>query len=292
MAVSLASGSGIDGLKGRGIEASKSALRILVPQLVSFLVIGGGGGSGALRGGGGGAGGYRSSWNGETSGGGAGAETGIVPVEGISYTVTVGAGGPEGTNGFDSVFGSVTSIGGGRGSKYTSPGSLTGGSGGGGTFSSSYPPSSGTSGQGYAGGAGAWVNGNVTGGGGGGAAGSGGAAGLNGGTGGAGRISTITGSAVTRGGGGGGGSEGYAGGVTGVGGAGGGGSNGNGTANTGGGGGGKYDGQGGGSGGSGLVVLRFVGEKPTISAGLTYTEGSVDSYTVLEFTAGTGTVTW
>jgi hypothetical protein len=25
---------------------------------------------------------------------------------------------------------------------------------------------------------------------------------------------------------------------------------------------------------------------------LTYTEGTVDSYTLLEFTAGTGTVTW
>jgi hypothetical protein len=47
-----------------------------------------------------------------------------------------------------------------------------------------------------------------------------------------------------------------------------------------------------GAGGSGIVILRFTGDTPTISAGLTYTETVIGDETLLEFTAGTGTVTW
>jgi hypothetical protein len=64
----------------------------------------------------------------------------------------------------------------------------------------------------------------------------------------------------------------------------------NGSANTGGGGGGtEYTGK---SGGSGLVILRFSGPSPTVSAGLTHSEVSYNGETILLFTAGTGTVTW
>ena len=67
----------------------------------------------------------------------------------------------------------------------------------------------------------------------------------------------------------------------------------NGTANTGGGGGGGFQNLGGQSGGSGIVILRFVGSEPkTIDAGLTYTTSIVGGDTVMQFTSGTGTVTW
>ena len=85
---------------------------------VEYLVIAGGGGSGTSGGGGGGAGGYR------TATGFSVAATGL--------TVTVGAGGAENTNGANSVFSTITSIGGGRGSAGGSVTASIGGSGGGG----------------------------------------------------------------------------------------------------------------------------------------------------------------
>ena len=89
---------------------------------VQYLVIGGGGGGGNTHGGGGGgAGGYRCSVPGESSGGGASAESPLTLGVG-SYTVTVGAGGSgaasrsvTGSTGQDSVFHTITSKGGGGG---------------------------------------------------------------------------------------------------------------------------------------------------------------------------------
>ena len=80
---------------------------------VRYLVVGGGGGGGTTQptgGGGGGAGGFL---------GGGSADT--ITVSAIDYTVTVGGGGAAGangaagTNGQNSVFGSITAIGGGGG---------------------------------------------------------------------------------------------------------------------------------------------------------------------------------
>ena len=222
---------------------------------VEYLVIAGGGAGGVgdananAYGGGGGAGGYRTNVAGQTSGGGASAESALSLSAG-NKTVTVGAGGAGasgdnqlGTNGGDSVFDSITSIGGGRGGANSADGS-SGGSGGGGKESDG-SGQSGTSGQGYGGGPGS--EGGNRGGGGGGAGGSGGTS-----SGGGGVSSTITGSAVTRAGGGG---------SNGSGGSGGGGDGGdptgyNGTANTGSGGGAATENSG--NGGSGLVVVRYL----------------------------------
>ena len=77
---------------------------------LNYLVVAGGGGGGSRYGGGGGAGGFR---------------TGTITnaTAGTSYSITVGAGGNggaggaynPGTNGNDSIFGSITSTGGGAG---------------------------------------------------------------------------------------------------------------------------------------------------------------------------------
>ena len=230
---------------------------------VEYLVIAGGGSGGGAPsryGSGGGAGGHL---------------TGHLPVTaGTGYTVTVGAGGVVSSNvadaGDDSVFGSITATGGGRGTTtssgnndYTS--GINGGSGGGGGTYNQSGPGTGTSGQGNNGGAG---SANAATGGGGGAGGAGGAAEAAGneigGLGGAGKASSITGSSVTRaGGGGGGGWQGTnnAGSAGGTGGGGRGNGNGtagtDGTANTGSGGGGGGYGHNGGDGGSGIVIIRY-----------------------------------
>lgn len=220
-------------------------------QNVEYLVIGGGGGGGLAGPGGGGAGGYRCSVSGESSGGGASAESALTVTEG-NYSITVGAGGAtapntstHGVNGSNSVFGSITSLGGGGGGSgdgIALPSS--GGSGGGGSYFDN--GASGTTGQGYRGGNSDRPS----------YSGGGGGAGAPGqditsntsGAGGAGVTSSITGSAITRAGGGGGYSSG-------AGGSGGGGAHGSsGQANTGGGGGGNA---GGGNGGSGIVIIRY-----------------------------------
>ncbi len=231
-------------------------LSAIIGSAVEYLVIAGGGCGGKHRGGGGGAGGYR------TASG--------LSVTAQSYTVTVGGGGAvDGTKGgSDSIFNSITSVGGGQGghnSSWESGSTLDGGSGGGGHTAGT--AGSGTSGQGNAGGDG--YNGgagNQNGGGGGGAS-AVGAAGVTGagGNGGNGSASSITGSSVTRSGGGGGVSTG--GGSTARGGSGGGGNGyttaddgSAGTANTGGGGGGSGSGSQvgyGWNGGSGVVIIRY-----------------------------------
>ena len=237
---------------------------------VEYLVVAGGGG-GAVNGGGAGAGGLLQ---------------GLVPVAtGSSLTVTVGAGGTGGYNysnrgsttaGQNSVFGSITAIGGGQsGTEGYNWGNGTaigasGGSGGGSGYGaigvsggSTGTSGSGTFGQGTSGGLN-WSNSANTYGGGGGA----GTAGLNApssliaGNGGAGIASAISGTitAYAGGGGGGGGAS-----TTAPGGVGGGGTgsviNGTSTAggtNTGGGGGGSGGGSGtGANGGSGIVIISY-----------------------------------
>ena len=239
---------------------------------VEYLVVAGGGSGGSRwHGAGGGAGGYRSSVTGESSGGGASAESKLT-LTANTYTVTIGAGGAavngdnvNGNQGSPSVFGAITSTGGGYGASYPSPGG-SGGSGGGGAGSPSTPQAggSGTFGQGFAGGAGDNEDGNGNGGGGGGAGAVGQAAdGVNGGNGGDGVASEITGFSVIRAGGGGGAGT-YNGGSSGLGGAGGGGSAATpgvaGAVNTGGGGGGADSSSTSvfsGAGGSGIVIIRY-----------------------------------
>ena len=225
---------------------------------VQVLVIaGGGGGAGGPAGAGGGAGGFVYS-----------ASFAITPQ---AYTVTVGAGGnggagySAGTNGSDSVFGSITAVGGGRGpaswqkNPGNSGGSGSGGSGYDGTSGTATTAGgAGTAGQGNDGGVGRGIGGNSGAGGGGGGA---GAAGGNSttsaaGNGGSGLASSITGTSVNYAGGGAGSGYGFPGGT---GGAGGGGSAGSsGTANTGGGGGAGTAVNTGGGGGSGIVIIRHL----------------------------------
>jgi hypothetical protein len=245
---------------------------------IDYLIIGGGGAGGTRHAGGGGAGGVRSSV--ASTGGGSSPESRMTVTPGALMTVTVGAGGTNGstavgsgTNGADSQLGTVISKGGGVQA-------TTGGSGGGTNYNG--PGGSGTANQGFNGGRG---GGNVgdpnwfyAGGGGGGAGGVGSdtrasAVGVSGGPGGAGVTNSITGVATCYAGGGGGGYsykatpvdpiEGGKCGSTMVGGtsprglpatAG--------AVNTGsGGGGGGFDGGGGnyagGNGGSGIVVVRY-----------------------------------
>ena len=259
---------------------------------VSTLVVAGGGGGGrdsylSGAGGGGGAGGLISSSVSFTSG--------------ITYSVTVGAGGAsvstgqKGNNGSNSVLsgGSIstqTAIGGGGGGGGSSAGNLSigsGGSGGGGNNSNQPNGASGTSGQGYAGGN---YNDGGAGGGGGSSAvgGNAGGAGGVGGAGGNGTASSITGTSVTYAGGGGGSSTGAgSGGTPGTGGAGTGSSYSNysatsATANTGSGGGGGSNGSytTSGAGGSGVVILSI----PTVS----YTGISTGSPTIT--TSGSNTI--
>ena len=313
----------------------------LVVVNAHFLVIaGGGGGGGGTMAGGGGAGGYRTSWGtGNISGGLSPVESALQLLKNTAYTVTVGAGGaggPGGTNsasnnnigtrGSDSVFATVTSLGGGPGVGYYGDGpfpsgfslptsNMGSGGGHGNTYAVSSPDNRptrqpGTAGQGFAGGQQllAAHSPSYTGMGGGGAGGQGedrvNASDTPGG--GPGLSSTITGSAVTRAGGGGGGSHGGSAGNGGPGGSGGGGRGGDGpagsagktagTANTGGGGGGAGGTSGsdtGMAGGSGLVVIRIPNtHTATFSAGVTQTMSTVGTDRVYTVTAGTGTVTF
>jgi hypothetical protein len=270
---------------------------------IDYLVIAGGGGGGFDNSGGGGAGGYRNSYNDEASGGGGTAEGSISNPSG-SYTVTIGAGGSgetsvptsRGDNGSDSVFGSITSTGGGGGgsdaNNVAGSGSNGGSGGGGAQGGNSAPGGSGTANQGYDGG-----DGNDAPAGGGGGAGAVGADGGTG-TGGVGVASTITGSSVYRGGGGGaGGSSASASGGNGGGGDGSNASGGgsykaeHGTANTGGGGGGAGSSSAWGSnGGSGVVILRVQTAHYTGTTSGSPTVTTDGSYTIMTFT-GSGSYT-
>jgi hypothetical protein len=262
----------------------------------NFLVIAGGGGAGGA-GGGGGAGGYRTSAG--TSGGGASAESTLTIDTNSIYLVTVGGGGApgattgvQGTNGTDSAFLNITSIGGGYGSGNTAPTAAIGGTGGSGGASHRSAANggvagAGTAGQGFAGGLGGdGVSVYTSGGGGGGAAQVGattnnttGAAGGNG------VASSITGTSVTRAGGGGGGTN-STGALGGSGGSGGGGKGSDantynataGEANTGGGGGGAQGNVNGTAqaGGSGIVIISYAGATQLMAGGtVTISGGNV-----------------
>ena len=259
------------GYKYHTFTASSSFISTGVAPALEYLIVAGGAGAG---GGGGGAGGLLSA----TISAGTSANT---------YSIVVGAGGggasaaSYGGQGSNSSALSVTSLGGGAGSQRGNNGS-SGGSGGGSGQDNTSSGGAGTSGQGFAGGAGrATPYGAAGGGGGAGEVGNGGGAHApgrgdpaDGGYGGDGvntysawATATSTGDSGFYAGGGGGGNN-TSGGITSItplGGAGGGGngarSNGgtgnSGTANTGGGGGGgEYDGAGG-SGGSGIVIIRY-----------------------------------
>jgi hypothetical protein len=243
-----------------------------------YLVIAGGG---AADSGGGGAGGLRSTVT--ATGGGGSLESPLSLTASTAYTVTVGAGGGSGgsdggsswSNGSNSVFGSITAIGGGKGGLQSNSGSYySGGSGGGGGRNNS-GYGAGTANQGYAGGTG-YTSSNYGGGGGGGA----GSVGGNGGTyysgnGGAGvsipAFASATGTGDNTYYASGGGAAGYDGGSGNPAGTAprGGGGNGTGSshgatagaANTGGGGGGGINAKGdysqGAAGGSGIVIVRY-----------------------------------
>jgi len=273
---------------------------------VEVLVVAGGGGGGTngsgndIAGGGGGAGGlvYNSSYN-------------VTP--GSAITVTVGNGGGTSQNTVptasqNSVFDTITVVGGGRGAGYAGGAYFTptsGGSGGGGTYANN-SGADGTTGQGNKGGRGtsSSVPGAYAGGGGGGA----GQSGENtnrlgkGGDGGDGLPFSISGSLIYYAGGGGGGTgyqnQSYR--LAGKGGRGGGG-NGSDVANgrpavpnTGGGGGGAGNAGGapysngfGGAGGSGVVIVRYPGPQKA-TGGNTITQ--VGGYTIHTFTTS-GTFT-
>jgi hypothetical protein len=257
---------------------SSGTLSVTQSGSVEVLVVAGGGGGGGSTAGGGGAGGviYNSAYQ-------------LTSVANV--TVTVGAGGagsqknddgaPNNTNGANSVFGSLTSIGGGYGFSGRPAGSRvanSGGSGGGAGFYGGNDilvssPGAGTLGQGFSGGAVVNYGFDWWGGAGGGGAGGEGAANVQNNslrTGGPGLPFSISGTTTYYGGGGGGGCFGNGTGPS-PGGQGGGGNGGDGnsfiatsgTINTGGGGGGSGYYQfgpnpSGGAGGSGVVIVRYV----------------------------------
>ena len=256
---------------------------------VEVLVVAGGGGGGAGTAGGGGGGGVIYNRN-------------FAVTPGSALTVTVGAGGTgkvyvvsntAGDNGGNSVFGSLTAIGGGGGgNRDSSEVGKNGGSGGGGGGAEGgvNGAGTGTSGQGFAGGTGRGGGGGSAGGGGGGA----GEVGQSspstglGGNGGNGLGFNISGTFTYYGGGGGGGGhQGRSSG--GIGGGGAGSENGPtynavaGTTNTGGGGGGgggAGGGQFGGNGGSGIVIVRYPGPQKAIGGTIT----SINGDTIHTFT--------
>jgi hypothetical protein len=266
------------------------------PPYVEVLVVAGGAGGGRGRGGGGGAGGliYNSAYQ---------------ITNAAAITVTVGAGGAGGStnsstapNGSNSVFGSLTAIGGGggAGTLAVANSALNGASGGSGGGGSGNGPSSGpggiggngTAGQGFNGGTCFSDNASYTaGGGGGGAGGPGNNSVLNtAGSGAAGQQYSISGTPSFYAAGGGGGGDGSA--IAGSGGSsiGGNGSasstGGNATTNTGAGGGGGAANQNGGNGGSGIVIVRYPGLPAATGGTIAYLNG----YTIHTFTTS-GTFT-
>ena len=286
-----------------------------VDFLADYLVIAGGGGGGVgnpsndCGGGGGGAGGYISSSS--PSGGGCNGLGAFKITPGLSYAITVGSGGnggygsgQAGSNGSNSILFGNTAIGGGGGSTRDSQAG-SGGSAGAGSCTGLNGSS--TSCQGYGISSSGGTSAGATYGGGG--AGSQGARGVNGGggTGGNGVASSITGSSITRAGGGGGG-KGNGPATGGPGGSGGGGAGGighansgtNGSVNTGSGGGGgggfANASTNGGNGGSGVAIISYPTSKVSSFAVTgtlnTPTPIIVGTDSVLNFTTGTGTVTF
>jgi hypothetical protein len=246
--------------------------QILSPTVKALVIAGGGSGGGTAGGGGGGGFQYSDS----------------VPITATSYSIAVGAGGaPTGNSattgnpGGNSIFSTITAIGGGGGGTHGgSPGGAGGSGGGGGMVTAGAAGAGGTGSQGNNGGNGSsiagWAGNN---GGGGGAGGPGTDGGNSPGTanGGTGKTSNITGSMVYYAAGGGGGevNGSYVGtGGSGIGGNGQVDSTGTaGAANTGsGGGGGSYNGTywSGGAGGSGVVIISY-----PVNSGIAATGGTI-----------------
>jgi hypothetical protein len=283
------------------VLALDAANSVITLSTVEVLVVAGGGAGGGYHGGGGGGGGVIYS-------------SAVSVTPGSAVTVTVGDGGTAATSGSNtgnpgsnSVFGSLTAIGGGAGISQSNEAVSrnNGGSGGGGcdgSASVNHPGGSGTSGQGFKGGdvfgSGpqlAVYYGTAGGGGAGGVGGDGGV--INGGFGGPGLPFVISGNLAYYGGGGGGTHLGSAD-ITnyGIGGIGGGGTGGissnpynsairnssSGVNGTGGGGGGHlYNNLGGGAGGSGIVIVRYPGPQKAIGGTVTSRGG----YTIHTFTS-------
>ena len=242
---------------------SSGTLSVTQSGSVEVLVVAGGGsaGSALYHSGGGGAGGFLY-------------KGGYQINDNTTITVTIGAGGAapstqvtKGNNGSNSVFETLTAIGGGGGGTYQNATGLNGGSGGGGGAESGIfgNGGQGTTGQGFSGGDynGAGSN-NKVGGGGGGAsqAGQTGTGVGTGGNGGNGQASVISGTNTYYAGGGGGSTEAFD--INTTGGLGGGGNGGpdagqNGTVNTGGGGGAgeRLSPATTGAGGSGIIIIRY-----------------------------------
>lgn len=258
--------------------------------VVQSLVVAGGGGGQSSRSGGGGAGGLL---------------TGVTSSLSLNtnYTVTVGAGGTNTTNGNNSVFNTLTSIGGGRSGTLHSNG-FSGGSGGG-SGAQWYDDTprlggSGVAGQGFSGGSAFSGISNTQYGGGGGGAGQAGISSRPGavqGNGGNGlylsEYTSLGGSPAGWFAGGGGGSTSYTSSSFSTGGNGGGGNGGNsstastnGIVNTGGGGGGAGVGPGSAAGGSGIIILRIPDVyKAVFSSGVGYTETKSNGYKYYKVTA-------
>jgi hypothetical protein len=244
------------------------------PPSVNYLVVAGGGGAGASQtsdpSAGGGAGGYRAGT--------------LAVTAGAITTVTVGAGGTGGSfanvqsSGANSVFDTITSLGGGGGGNGSGGGQasttyngLSGGSGGGGGYHNSAlgTGGAGTSGQGNNG-----ANGqSVTGGGGGGSSAVG-----SGQIGGAGTSSSISGSAVTYAAGGNGSIN-----SSGAGSAG--------TTNRGNGGNAGWNTAPGPNGGSGIVIISYSSVYKLATATGTYAQTSSGGNYIFTFT-GSGTITF
>ena len=277
------------------VLALDAANSVITLSTVEVLVVAGGGGGGT-GGGGGGAGGLIYNRN-------------FTVTPGSALTVTVGNGGAgtsswgaAGTQGGNSVFGSLTAIGGGSGlHRAGASDSGTGGSGGGDAGGSGATLSNATSGQGFSGGN-SPKNGTTIeepGGGGGGAGGPGESAltptasdnvtvrATEAGAGGPGLGVNISGTFTYYAGGGGGSNRNGVGKSGGIGGGGTGGTSPTaGTTNTGGGGGGTgYSGYGGGgtsaAGGSGIVIVRYPGPQKAIGGTVTSRGG----YTIHTFTS-------
>jgi hypothetical protein len=276
------------------LHLNASSQKNYVLSEVEVLIVGGGGGGASGHAGGGGGGGgviYRPA---------------IQVVPGTVYSITVGNGGSQNTNGQPSFAFNLTALGGGTGGLEASRPGVAGGSGGGGAgdaTTSNRIGGAGTPGQGQPGGNGNGDGINVAGnpygqGGGGGGAGQRGfdATTLAGGRGGDGLQFNISGTPTYYGGGGGGGGwSATVVAVNGLGGRGGGGGGGEvssgvaGTPNTGGGGGGTNASATriGGAGGTGVVIVRYPGPQKA-TGGNTITQ--VGGYTIHTFTSS-GTFT-
>ncbi|MCX7411893.1 MAG: PEP-CTERM sorting domain-containing protein [Planctomycetia bacterium] len=287
----------LDGTSGTNTSnaalSTTGNLQIDLGFFSEYLVVGGGGGGGSNPySAGGGGGGLLTNVNGTPLQLGAG-----------TFTVTVGAGGIGQANGQNSVFDSLTAVGGGHGGMHATgtsslwPGAAGGSGGGGGGNGTGQNGSggAGTTGQGKAGGSGFGSSTSTQR-----ASGGGGGAGVVGGNassgvagnGGNGLANTIAGSSVLYAGGGGGGTRD---GTVGTGGLGGGGTGGRGTTNPvvgtngadglGGGGGGRGSSLDATNGGSGIVIVRYQGSPAGTGGTVTSGSGTAAGYTLHTFNA-------